>query len=160
MTTEFHCQICARAIKAKQGLIAHHGYQRPNRGSGWQTASCLGARHPPYEVSRDRIRYVVDKVVKPYLAMQETSYKDWLDNPPAKIDVYKRGVYFVKPEVAVTYARPEGFKPPKDEVGSYSPGSYEGQHMARRWEFQRCIRAATHDIKSLEKRYAEWKAPR
>ncbi len=43
------CQICNRPIFAETGVIAHHGYQRPCEG--WQTASCAGARHLPYEAS-------------------------------------------------------------------------------------------------------------
>lgn len=46
-----HCQICERDILADGGLVAHHGYERP--GDGWQTSSCMGARHLPIEVNRD-----------------------------------------------------------------------------------------------------------
>lgn len=42
------CQACGRAHMAKRGFIAHHGYQRPWQ-EGWQTASCAGAKHIPYE---------------------------------------------------------------------------------------------------------------
>jgi len=52
------CQICGRPILAERGNIAHHGYQRP--GTGWQTQSCFGAMHLPFEVSRDRLgEYIV-----------------------------------------------------------------------------------------------------
>ncbi len=44
------CQCCNRRIFAETGMIAHHGYERP--GQGWQTASCYGARHLPFEVDR------------------------------------------------------------------------------------------------------------
>lgn len=47
------CQICARSIGAKNGKIAHHGYERP--GHGWQTSSCSGAMHQPYEVACDAL---------------------------------------------------------------------------------------------------------
>ncbi|UTC28937.1 hypothetical protein MARCHEWKA_04250 [Brevundimonas phage vB_BpoS-Marchewka] len=47
------CQCCQRRILAETGEIAHHGYQRP--GSGWQTASCYGAKSLPWEVSRERL---------------------------------------------------------------------------------------------------------
>jgi hypothetical protein len=47
------CQICGRPILAETGVIAHHGYQRP--GEGWQTSSCFGARHLPFEASNDRL---------------------------------------------------------------------------------------------------------
>ena len=53
-----HCQCCGRAIHAALGKIAHHGYQRP--GHGWQTASCFGAKHLPWEVSRDRVKVLID----------------------------------------------------------------------------------------------------
>lgn len=45
------CQICGRPIFAEMGVIAHHGYQRP--GDGYQTASCIGARHLPFEANKD-----------------------------------------------------------------------------------------------------------
>lgn len=52
------CQCCARDILAETGVIAHHGYQRP-AGTGYQTASCPGARELPFEVSRDALgRYI------------------------------------------------------------------------------------------------------
>lgn len=54
------CQICGRVIKANTGTIAHHGYQRPYEG--FQTSSCYGAKYPPYEESRDRIPYVIDRL--------------------------------------------------------------------------------------------------
>ncbi|MHC2462497.1 hypothetical protein [Bradyrhizobium embrapense] len=43
------CQLCGRLIRSKHGTIAHHGYTRP--GGGWQTSSCDGTHHPPFEVS-------------------------------------------------------------------------------------------------------------
>lgn len=47
------CQCCAKKYLANTGLMAHHGYERP--GGGWQTSSCFGARHLPFEVSRDTL---------------------------------------------------------------------------------------------------------
>jgi hypothetical protein len=47
------CQICGKQHKITNGVIAHHGYQRP--GDGQQTASCDGARQKPFEVSRDHL---------------------------------------------------------------------------------------------------------
>jgi hypothetical protein len=39
------CQCCGGRWAVMGGKVAHHGYQRP--GGGWQTASCMGARHAP-----------------------------------------------------------------------------------------------------------------
>jgi len=63
------CQCCGRQIEAKRGNIAHHGYQRP--GQGWQTSSCIGAMFPPFQVSRDRLGYLIDQVIKPYVVRCE-----------------------------------------------------------------------------------------
>lgn len=52
------CQVCNRQIFAETGVIAHHGYQRP--AEGWQTCSCNGARHVPFEVSRDALAHEID----------------------------------------------------------------------------------------------------
>jgi hypothetical protein len=55
--TTMHCQCCDKLFLANTGLMAHHGYQRP--GGGWQTASCMGARYLPLEVSRDRLAELI-----------------------------------------------------------------------------------------------------
>jgi hypothetical protein len=55
------CQCCGGRYLANTGTIAHHGYQRP--GDGWQTASCIGAKFEPFEVSRERL-YVHIKDLK------------------------------------------------------------------------------------------------
>jgi hypothetical protein len=47
------CQLCGRLIRSKHGTIAHHGYTRP--GDGWQTSSCDGTHHPPFEVSNTHL---------------------------------------------------------------------------------------------------------
>jgi hypothetical protein len=47
------CQCCGRKHLANTGKMAHHGYERP--GFGYQTASCMGARKLPFEVSRDTL---------------------------------------------------------------------------------------------------------
>jgi hypothetical protein len=54
------CQVCARQIMAKNGIIAHHGYKRPV--TGWQTESCFGARHLPYAESRDQLPPAIESV--------------------------------------------------------------------------------------------------
>jgi hypothetical protein len=51
------CQICGRMTRAKQGIIAYHGYKRP--WDGYQTASCIGAQHSPFEVSNEVLLGVI-----------------------------------------------------------------------------------------------------
>jgi len=84
--TKNTCQICGRPIKAKNGLIAHHGYKRPDRGSGWQTASCLGARFFPYEVSCDQIPPTI-QYIKEHISRIEAKLEDFINNPPENLIV-------------------------------------------------------------------------
>jgi hypothetical protein len=67
------CQACGRAICSKLGgVVAHHGYERP--GDGYQTASCMGAKEVPLEVSNvillkviahwdNEVEYLTQKVI-------------------------------------------------------------------------------------------------
>jgi hypothetical protein len=61
------CQCCGRLIKAKRGLVAHHGYTKfKNR---WRSASCMGARYEPFETHRNRLAYlltVLERELKAY----------------------------------------------------------------------------------------------
>lgn len=86
------CQICSRPILAERGNIAHHGYQRP--GNGWQTNSCFGALHLPFEVSRDRLgEYIV--ILKNNLASTQRT-RAGVDDETYSIRVsYHTGKYSV-----------------------------------------------------------------
>jgi hypothetical protein len=54
------CQCCAGKFLANTGLVSHHAYQRP--GEGWQTASCMGARHLPFEVDRAQLLVMIKAI--------------------------------------------------------------------------------------------------
>lgn len=106
-STDTTCQICARAIEAGTGVIAHHGYRRPKRGSGWQTGSCMGARHLPYEVSCDLIPVAIEGCQNT-AASVEARIARTLSDPPAEM------VEAVSPfsnREPRRYPRPEGFDP-------------------------------------------------
>jgi hypothetical protein len=62
------CQCCWRKFLANTGKMAHHGYQRP--GDGWQTASCYGARHLPFEADRDTLGDMILALKRQYLRLQ------------------------------------------------------------------------------------------
>ena len=141
------CQICGRAIKAKNGLIAHHGYQRP--GGGWQTASCWGARWRPYEVACDAIQPCIDSLNR-YVEKQTEDLNNLIKNPPEALFKMRPG--WKKP---IRYERPEGFEA-KDKP-SYLPNSYEDEHNRQRGERRHNIKGATLTIIDLEKRLANWK---
>jgi hypothetical protein len=155
---KFTCQICEREIKANTGVIAHHGYQRPDRGSGWQTSSCWGARHLPYEKSCDQIAPYIEHV-KEYVENQKLINKELVENPPETITEYIGYPTSRKPEV---YPRPEGFDAKKNlEEGSYSYSkSYEYEHRANHSLHKREIETGEREIKRVTARLANWVAPK
>jgi hypothetical protein len=149
--TTVHCQICARAIKAKNGFIAHHGYKRP--GHGWQTASCMGARYAPYEVSRDRIPDAID-VVRKFIKSRRDYAARIMLYPP---DVMQWGS---GPQGQVDVPRPAGFDP-HDAIrqGSGSPRSYSWLFRTAYHGAHTSARSAEQDERTLQKRFDEWTHP-
>jgi hypothetical protein len=124
------CQICAREIKAKSGIIAHHGYKRP--GQGWQTSSCIGARNLPYEKSRDVIIQAIRIVQR------------FIENQKHIIEQVKAG------KVAVPNGLRNPFIQPTDKFYSIIQKEY-----LVNLDYE--VRKATLEIERLQKRYDEWK---
>ena len=147
------CQICGRPIKAKEGIIAHHGYKRP--GDGWQTASCAGARHKPYEISCDMLPPTIT-YIKEHIARVEAKLEEHINNPPKTLTVMKGYCYNKKP-VEVTL--PEGFdaKNPPCCVGMYS---YAGEHSDIRRKYQQDIKYSKQDLQYMEERLKNWIPPK
>jgi len=77
------CQCCARPILANTGTIAHHGYERPDYG--WQTASCMGAKALPFEVSRNRLGQMIEELSERRVRM--ITARDAVQAELASIDV-------------------------------------------------------------------------
>lgn len=144
------CQICGRPIKAKSGLIAHHGYKRPNRGSGWQTASCIGARFPPYEVSCNRLPSAITHI-KAHISNTETELTELLTNPPEKFTIRKG--YYARETTDVF--RPDNFIP-DNPSWSYAPYSYESHFRGIVKEHRDMIKFSKIDLQYMEKRLADW----
>jgi hypothetical protein len=149
------CQICGRPIKAKNNIIAHHGYKRPDRGSGWQTASCAGARFQPYEISCDRLPPTI-QYIKVHIARVESRLEEHINNPP-KILMVNKGFSWNKNLVEVSL--PESFDPknPPCCVGMFS---YEGEHSDIKRKYQKDIKYSKIDLEFLEKRLANWVPPK
>lgn len=144
------CQICARPIKAKTGKIAHHGYQRP--GNGWQTSSCRGARHLPYEKSCDLIPVVISEVTE-WVAKREEWLTGFVSNPPAELTRHRN---MGRKTVTYTAQRPEGFDP-STERRSYRSDSYDTMFFNLKDEAEQDIKSAKRHIEYLKKRLADWK---
>src|SRR6185295_9967482 len=56
------CQICGGSQAIVRSMIALHGYNRP--GVGFIIGECYGAKHPPFEVSCDRLRSWIGRLDK------------------------------------------------------------------------------------------------
>lgn len=150
------CQICGRVIMAKTGLIAHHGYQRPHQ-QGWQSASCLGAKFPPYEVSRDRINEVIGMMSNQLVNVQESLGKH-IGSPPETLTYYPHS-WPRHGGKELTYTRPHGFKPRDETPTSYQQYDYAGNHDRVWLEKLNDIAGIERFIADLKKRYANWKQP-
>lgn len=146
------CQICGREIKAKEGIIAHHGYQRPYK-AGWQTNSCLGARFPPYETSRDRIPHVKNRLTN-FLTVNRSALKELLDHPPEKMNIIIGGIYARK---TIEVTRPTDYVVSKERQHCYSPRTYDYAFSNRRNELEQAIKEAQKDYDYLRNRYSTWK---
>jgi hypothetical protein len=147
MTTT--CQICGRAIKAANGKIAHHGYRRPN--SGWQTASCFGARWRPWEVACDAIEPAI-AAAKRFQEGQEKLLAEIKAEPPAELFVKPRYGYSLTEKAP----RPEGFDQTQRPVAYRMNQRYERAYFDRIDIHTRNIREAGEDIVALRQRLASW----
>lgn len=148
------CQICGRPIKSNTGVIAHHGYKRP--GNGWQTSSCMGARHLAYELSCDMIPTAIQSI-EDFISSANAALKELVTNPPA---VLLREVYSGARN-KVTYKevpRPEGFSVDGDNYISRH-SDYSAYFRAQRRDVETKIRFAESDLAYLRERLANWKAP-
>ena len=141
------CQICGRGIKAKKGIIAHHGYKRLD--IGWQTASCMGARALPYEVSCDIIPPAIERV-KIQITNIENDIKEYLTNPPDLMierDVFSRNVREFK--------KPEGFDPNNNARKSWY-GTYECEYEGKLRKMERQLKENINFKVYLEDRLKNW----
>ncbi len=145
------CQVCGRAIKATTGLIAHHGYRRPYQ-TGWQTASCEGARYVPYEVSCDRLREVVE-MVKQFIASLLERLANFLTVPPQTITVLERRSCWDSGNTVI-YEKPEDFS--EESYRRMTPRTYENAYNNQKYDYERAIRAAKVDLSIMERRLLAW----
>lgn len=153
-----HCQICARDIKANTGLIAHHGYQRPQY-QGWQTASCDGARQLPYEVSRDHIPVVIESY-KGIAAHQDAIADEMLRNPAetiTRVHLNRMG----RSDSTEDFAKPAGFDPyatVNQPARSFTYSSYENEFVKQYEAHRNNVKEINAAIEFLQDRYNKWVA--
>jgi hypothetical protein len=154
MSNLWTCQVCGRAIQARRGVIAHHGYTRPD--DGYQTASCFGARALPFELAHDRLDVAIVSV-ESRLAATRVALREHVVSPPAEIVEVLR--YAGRVTGTRTHARPDGFSSIDCAARSYIPGTYEREFYRRGEDMKTAIRRAVADLEFLRARRAEWKEP-
>lgn len=152
------CQICARNIKANTGLIAHHGYQRPQY-QGWQTASCDGARQLPYEVSRDYIPVVIERY-KLHEKNQDDMADEMLRNPAETITRFHIN-RFGSSNSSEDFTKPAGFDPyaaVNQGARAFTYSSYENEFVKQYEAHRKNVKEIQDAIAFLQDRYDKWEA--
>lgn len=154
MTQVWHCQICEREIRAKSGLIAHHGYQRP--GEGWQTSSCFGARYRPIEVSNEAMKHYRDILKDNWIPNKEKTLANNLASPPETLMVRKEKFGYATSEM-ITLVRPEGFDPNNKPICFSMSQKYEMKYFRMIDGFRRDLVQMNAELERIEKRIKNWK---
>jgi hypothetical protein len=148
------CQCCGRAILAETGVIAHHGYERPDYG--YQTASCMGARELPFEVDRAVLGKMIifmkgelDRRIKHRASIKGEKEPIVIDYEtqqigPSRYQTFRRGEWpMVKRTFAVT----------RESFAAYLEGPGRNSHSVRDYETYKArhVEGLTSNIEYLRK---------
>lgn len=146
------CQICGRPIKSARGRIAHHGYRRPFRRSGFQTSSCEGAQQLPYEYSRDHIATVIQRR-REGIDIAANALTIVLTTPPPNISYHRNNS-----NKLLKVDRPAGFDQQKlGYTGIFD--TYEYQYRELVFDLYADITHNYAEIARLQARYDAWINP-
>lgn len=156
------CQCCGMKYRANTGLIAHHGYERP--GNGWQTASCFGARHLPFEVSRDRLGEMIEhlKTFRRGLRLSLTeAEKEMYPLPLEYPDYSVKADRFGKRPVIAFHVTRKNFDNKKIEHAegfrrSIKHKTFDSVKFNDIEHRKAQIKSVTRDINASQKRYDNW----
>ena len=157
--TNTTCQFCGREIKAKLGTIALHGYRRP--GQGWQTGSCWGAKHRPYEVACDQLTIYVASLAKSVEVLRERIAKP-ITELRLTIAREKRVESHEDREARMRTVTAENFDNLRMEypifacINGYSWGACVARYVDK---LSAQLRAAEREYAEQAKRLADWKPP-
>lgn len=156
------CQCCGRKYLANTGTIAHHGYQRP--GGGWQTASCSGAKHLPFEVNRDKLGLLIQSLTE--WKARAITWRAEVEAETRAVDLtfsdhtQKRDAYGRRPKKSVQVIR-ETFDSVRTENSSsfrtYGWSSFDEIKKRDLQVKDREIENVTAEITAQQTRYDGWK---
>ena len=156
------CQICARGILANNGVIAHHGYERP--GQYYQTASCMGARELPFEVSRDVLGSLIEQLKVWAKDQDELAASVREERSPASLSYTKRDAPFVhgryQQATFISFTRAEFDQTKIDHPDAFRHRAHMGfdhfrDNCVRYHESQAAIYKS--DLKTQTDRFSAWK---
>lgn len=166
------CQVCGRPTLTRVGSdtvhdgagyeerIAHHGYSRPH-GSGYQTASCFGARWRPYEEACDALPPVIFQEEQHLFNLRE-ALRAHRTAPPKTLTWHRsEGQGKKRRDWSEEVSRPSGFKAPLEpsDRGAAEPGSYLALWAELDGGIQRDIRWTQDALTRLRVRLRDWVAP-
>jgi hypothetical protein len=150
------CQCCGSKFLANTGKMAHHGYERP--GYGYQTASCMGARHLPFEVDRSQLGRLIDALKEHRVRMidhrhaltaetvaitREWEIGRWNDRKRQSFDFTRENF------------ESEDGKAARKAIGFY--GDFDELKTKELTHQDRRIDSISQDIKGQQSRYDGWK---
>jgi hypothetical protein len=151
------CQCCGRAIHANLGTIAHHGYERP--GDGWQTASCMGAKELPFEVSRDALGKMIVEM-EAYgtrlVAQREEIKAEKQDIGFTYTDYSERVPYGRKRPTKTVMVNRANYKTHAEVLRKHTIHSFDALKNSKVEGLSRSIRAVIGQIAAEKKRYFGW----
>ena len=139
-----NCQICEADQKVRNGLMVHHGYERP--GDGYIVGDCYGVYKAPYEVSCEDIKAWKLELAgmlegaKVYLARLQNNEVTTFHE-----EEYTNG--YGKPKVRVTY-----------KVETTEKYKWAELLRSRVWGAESKVRSLETLVARCEKRIAEWTA--
>lgn len=157
------CQCCAHRYLSNTGTIAHHGYQRP--GWGWQTASCIGAKHLPFEADRTQLGKLIDNLRQ--YKKTEINIRDRIEKGelPIKVSYSDHSQKAnprtgKRPQIEIEVTRETFDAQKKDHGGSWKWNFYGDFEDLLKRELEgrdRRIKFIAEDIKNCVARFNGWK---
>lgn len=151
------CQCCSMKYLARLGTVAHHGYERP--GTGWQTASCMGAKFLPFENDHARLDLLIESLDQRIKALK----KNYRDTKSEVIEVQvsitdyskERQAGRDRPSKTLSFTR-RSFK----KVTEADEHTKRGFGELRYYTFDDCKKRQMETLAGNIKRTEEWKADR
>jgi hypothetical protein len=151
------CQCCGRAVRAQQGRISHHGFQRP--GWGEIVSSCIGARELPYEASREALGRLIG-ILESHLnglRARRDRLEGELDAIPFSYDEYLNGARVTKTLHVRRETFPALWEQYRAEFIRYSATTFDAVKERALRSLDANIKQVELDLTEQRRRHDAWK---